>query len=144
MKLRLLILYLIICNLNLSAQDNDLSFAKALVNRITPSFADKIKFRQEISDHDLFELIPDNGKLIISGNNPGSLATGFNYFLREFCKVSVSWNLNDKISVPKDFPTISSNIKKTARVKSRFFLNYCTFGYTMPWWKWENWDRFID
>lgn len=144
MKLRLLILYLIICNLNLSAQDNDLSFAKALVNRITPSFADKIKFRQEISDHDLFELIPDNGKLIISGNNPGSLATGFNYFLREFCKVSVSWNLNDKISVPKDFPTISSNIKKTARVKSRFFLNYCTFGYTMPWWKWENWERFID
>ncbi|WP_228400895.1 alpha-N-acetylglucosaminidase [Chryseobacterium taichungense] len=23
-------------------------------------------------------------------------------------------------------------------------MNYCTFGYTMPWWKWKDWERFID
>ena len=23
-------------------------------------------------------------------------------------------------------------------------LNYCTFGYTMPWWTWQDWERFID
>ncbi|MCR5518785.1 MAG: alpha-N-acetylglucosaminidase, partial [Bacteroidales bacterium] len=22
--------------------------------------------------------------------------------------------------------------------------NYCTFGYTMPWWTWKQWERFID
>ncbi|MEI3155517.1 MAG: alpha-N-acetylglucosaminidase TIM-barrel domain-containing protein [Odoribacter sp.] len=26
----------------------------------------------------------------------------------------------------------------------RFFLNYCTFGYTMAWWQWRDWERFID
>lgn len=144
MKLQFLIIFLLICHFNINAQDTDIEYAVALVNRITPSFADNIKFRKENSENDFFELIPDNGNLIIAGNNAGSLATGFNYFLREFCKVSVSWNLNDKISVPGEFPTISNSIKKTARVKSRFFLNYCTFGYTMPWWKWENWERFID
>ncbi len=144
MKLQFLIFFLLICHFNINAQDKDIDYALALVNRITPSFADNIKFRKENSENDFFELIPDNGNLIIAGNNAGSLATGFNYFLREFCKVSVSWNLNDKISVPGEFPTISTSIKKTARVKSRFFLNYCTFGYTMPWWKWENWERFID
>jgi alpha-N-acetylglucosaminidase len=26
------------------------------------------------------------------------------------------------------------------------FLNYCTFtfGYTMLWWRWDDWERFID
>lgn len=144
MKLQFLIFFLLICHFNINAQDTDIDYAIALVNRITPSFADNIKFRIENSENDFFELIPDNGNLIIAGNNAGSLATGYNYFLREFCKVSVSWNLNDKISVPGEFPTISTSINKTARVKSRFFLNYCTFGYTMPWWKWENWERFID
>ena len=26
----------------------------------------------------------------------------------------------------------------------RFFLNYCTYGYTLCWWKWKDWERFID
>jgi len=24
------------------------------------------------------------------------------------------------------------------------FLNYCTFGYAMLWWRWDDWERFID
>ena len=35
-------------------------------------------------------------------------------------------------------------IISTARCKNRFFLNYCTFGYTMPWWTWKDWERLID
>jgi alpha-N-acetylglucosaminidase len=29
-------------------------------------------------------------------------------------------------------------------VKYRFFFNYCTFGYTMPFWNWREWERCID
>ena len=41
-------------------------------------------------------------------------------------------------------PAVETPVRVEARVKDRFFLNYCTFGYTMPWWKWEDWERFID
>lgn len=26
----------------------------------------------------------------------------------------------------------------------RFFLNYCTYGYSLPWWTWREWEHFID
>ena len=41
-------------------------------------------------------------------------------------------------------PKVSKPVTIKARVKDRFFLNYCTFGYTMPWWKWDEWEHFID
>lgn len=27
---------------------------------------------------------------------------------------------------------------------SRYFLNYCTFSYSMSWWDWAQWEKFID
>ena len=41
-------------------------------------------------------------------------------------------------------PLPDRTISGRALVPERFFLNYCTFGYTMPWWKWPQWERFID
>ncbi|WP_295712616.1 alpha-N-acetylglucosaminidase TIM-barrel domain-containing protein [Mucilaginibacter sp.] len=37
-----------------------------------------------------------------------------------------------------------ANDFREASVPNRFFLNYCTFGYTMHWWKWEDWEHLID
>ena len=28
--------------------------------------------------------------------------------------------------------------------KHRYFLNYCCFGYSLPWWDWAQWERLID
>ena len=39
---------------------------------------------------------------------------------------------------------IEGKIRIKARAQERFFLNYCTFGYTMPWWQWRDWERLID
>ena len=72
------------------------------------------------------------------------MAVGFNYFLKNYCNVSVSWYADNAVKVPKKMPIIKETITNEARVKNRFFLNYCTFGYTMPWWKWRDWERFID
>lgn len=32
----------------------------------------------------------------------------------------------------------------TARVEEQYMMNYCTFGYTMPYWGWAEWEREID
>ena len=57
---------------------------------------------------------------------------------------SVDYFLIEPVELPVEFPTPSKTIHKKALVRDRFFLNYCTYGYTMPWWKWPQWERFID
>ena len=82
--------------------------------------------------------------MLITGNNDNSLAMGLNYYLKHVAGVHVSWLLCEPVELPVEFPTPRGTIRKEALVKDRFFLNYCTYGYTMPWWKWPQWERFID
>ena len=83
-------------------------------------------------------------KIRITGNNDNSLAVGLNYYLKHVAGVHVSWLLCEPIELPQQFQKPATPIRKEALVKDRFFLNYCTYGYTMPWWKWPQWERFID
>ena len=57
------------------------------------------------------------------------------------------WMLAGSGRVPVSFlPPLPAflSLSRSKRVKNRFFLNYCTYGYTMPWWKWGEWEHFID
>ena len=83
-------------------------------------------------------------KIRITGNNDNSLAMGLNYYLKHIAGVHVSWLLCEPVELPNAFPIPDTTIRRKALVKDRFFLNYCTYGYTMPWWKWPQWERFID
>jgi alpha-N-acetylglucosaminidase len=127
-------------------------FAKAgnpiddLVYRVAKPFAGKIIFVQDSgkTGKDYFELKSKNGKLVITGNNYNSMAYGLNHYLKYYCNSNVSWYKDDKITLPKEMPVVTSVIHQEARVKNRFFLNYCTSGYTMPWWGWADWEHLID
>jgi len=136
-----LLLFLI----HLAARSNDIDAVKLLAKRIVPAFADKIIFSVlPATERDEFELKWNNNKLIISGNNANSMAVGLNYYLKYFCRTSVSWYSNDKIFLPSTMPVVPQPLHHEARCGNRFMLNYCTFGYTMPWWTWKEWERFID
>lgn len=145
MKYALLVVSLLICIAG-SAQSKNSIAAASLAKRIVPAFADKIVFEDlKIADaRDVFELEWKNNQLFIRGNNANSMAVGLNYYLKYFCHTSVSWYAKDRIFLPTQMPIVSKPIHQEARCKNRFFLNYCTFGYTMPWWKWEDWERMID
>lgn len=83
-------------------------------------------------------------KIRITGNNDNSLATGLNYYLKHVAGVHVSWLLCEPVELPPVLQLPVDSIRREAIVNDRFFLNYCTYGYTMPWWKWPQWERFID
>ncbi|MGM9803911.1 MAG: alpha-N-acetylglucosaminidase [Muribaculaceae bacterium] len=84
------------------------------------------------------------GKIVIKGNNANSMAVGLNQYLVNVCHTSVTWWANDKVQLPNELPLPKQPICGKAACPNRFFLNYCTFGYTMPYWKWDNWERLID
>ncbi len=118
---------------------------RELAKRIVPAYASNMSFEKiSICKQDIFSLEEKNGKLIISGNNYISMAVGLNYYLKYYCHTSVSWYKDDAIDIPATMPIITEKITREARVPNRFFLNYCTFGYTMPWWRWSDWEHLID
>ena len=94
---------------------------------------------------DCFILYNDKktGKIAISGTDELSLCAGLNYYLRKYANVHVSWFDSEPIELPKQWPKVEAEICH-AVVPQRFFLNYCTYGYTMVWWQWPQWERFID
>ncbi len=121
--------------------------ADGLVERIAPQFSGNIIFEQigSPSGQDIFELESvSGGKIRIGGNTPVAMAVDFNYYLRYYCKTSVSWFVGQPVQLPEVMPRVPEKVRKEARVDRRFFLNYCTYGYTMPWWQWRDWERLID
>lgn len=124
---------------------NNVAAFKGLVGRLLPNLASQIEGKQlPAAQNDYFQLSTENGKLVVAGNNANSMAVGLNYYLKYYCNTTVSWFKDDPFNEPKAIVALSEPIKIDARVKNRFFLNYCTFGYTMPWWSKADWEHFID
>ncbi len=125
---------------------DDIGQAMALASRLSPALAAKVEFHQIDTEQgcDVFTLESRGGKVAIGGNNAGSMAVGLNRYLNRYCKVTVSWYADVAVKLPKTLPDVPKAERVTARVPQRFFLNYCTWGYTMPFWQWRDWERFID
>ena len=120
--------------------------AMDLAQRLSPVLAAKVEFHQIDAEQrrDVFTLESRGGKVAIGGNNAGAMAVGLNRYLNRYCKTTVSWYADVPLQLPKVLPDVPAAERVTARVPQRFFLNYCTWGYTMPFWQWRDWERFID
>ncbi len=129
-----------------AAVTGDVEQAMALAARLAPTLAGKVEFELIEADQgkDVFTLESRGGKVVIGGNNAGSMAVGLNRYLNRYCMVTVSWYADVPVQLPAVLPGVSVPERVTARVPQRFFLNYCTWGYTMPFWQWRDWERFID
>ena len=150
-KMKHPILTLLCCALCLTgaAQNKQNRPIDGLAHRILGDMDTWFVFDYQSDTIDFFQIETVNDpvksfKIRITGNNDNSLAVGLNYYLKHVAGVHVSWLLCEPIELPQQFQKPAAPIRKEALVKDRFFLNYCTYGYTMPWWKWPQWERFID
>ena len=131
---------------NTSEPVADCDEVAALIRRVLPSHEKQF----------VCELIPaENGrnvfeyesrfdrKIILRGNNGVSLAVGFNQFLRRELHLSYDWQAKSTLKLSGRLP-VSGKVRQACLARERFFLNYCTYGYTMPFWQLGQWQRFID
>ncbi len=125
---------------------DDVIEARALAARVVPREAGRFSFEMIPAEQgrDVYELESQGDKILIRGNSSNSMAVGLNHYLKYYCKTSVSWYLDDPVELPDHLPPVPEKERIVARTDKRFFLNYCTFGYSMPWWQWDEWERFID
>jgi len=118
--------------------------AEALAHRIMGSKASAVAFEQTDAQTDSYELVQKGKKVLIRGNNANSMAVGLNRYLQQYCLANVSWYDYNPVELPDRMPQVPEKVSADVEIPIRFFLNYCTFGYTMTWWKWKQWERFID
>ena len=146
-RIILCVMVLLVATVAGATGNSDTQQARALAARLSARLADKVEFVKTVDadgGRDVFTLESRDGKVVIGGNNANSMAVGLNRYLNRYCKVTVSWYADVAVQLPGVLPDVPAPERVTARVPQRFFLNYCTWGYTMPFWGWQDWERFID
>jgi len=135
---------LIVFHLTASAQLNKPA-AEAFIKRVVPTVANKFVVEEIPADNgkDVFELQGRNGKIFLSGNNGVSVASALGYYLKTYCRDDFGWNGNN-MHIPAALPVVSKKIRHVTPYQYRYYLNYCTFNYSMSWWGWDRWQKEID
>ncbi len=142
----LLILFLNIKPLvQAQSSTSDLSAANDLIKRVMKEKASSFKTEliPQEEGKDVFEVASEGNKIVLRGSNPLSVTSALNYYIKNILKGSITWNgVNLPLSSPLPLP--DSLIRKSTPYQYRYYLNYCTFNYTMSWWDWERWEKEID
>lgn len=126
------------------APSDDDTVVRELARRIIPEYEKNFVFNVVEDTLQYYEIESVGGKIVIRGDCSNSVAVGLNRYLNDWCLTTVSWYADDPVEMPSVLPAVEEPLRVASRTDNRFFLNYCTFGYTMPWWEWRDWERFID
>jgi len=119
--------------------------ARRLVQRFVGNRADQFVFEaipQEDS-RDVFELESRDGKMVVRGSTGVAMASGWNWYLKHYCHCHVSlWGNN--LALPNPLPVVPEKVRQVSPFKYRYYLNFCAFSYSLPWYDWAQWERLID
>lgn len=116
-----------------------------LVKRIMRSQAMhfQTRFIPQEKGHDVFELESQGNTILLRGSNGLSIASALNYYLKNYAHCDISWN-GTNMDLPNPLPKVPTKVHKRTPYQYRYYLNYCTFNYSMSWWDWKRWQKEID
>jgi alpha-N-acetylglucosaminidase len=121
----------------------DLEAARDLVYRVTGSKSFEVEIIAPDNGRDVFEIESTRDGIVLRGNNGVSVASALNWYLKYFCKCHYSLK-GRQMELPEPLPSVSPKVRRVSHDQHRYFLNYCCFGYSLPWYDWPEWERLID
>jgi alpha-N-acetylglucosaminidase len=129
----------------LSVSGANMAPVQSLIERIVPGRGQEfvVETIPAAEGRSVFELESHGAKVAVRGDSPLSVAVGFNWYLKYYANSHVSLN-GCQVNLPRVLPAVPAKIRMSSWAASRYFLNYCTFSYSMPWWDWTQWEKFID
>ncbi len=148
MKRSLLCLMLSVCSLGLCAEKNPQPIS-ALLNRIggagtADRFETEVDASLSTDGRETFVVGQRGGKPYIGGSTLSAATMGIGNYLSRHAHLQISWN---QLRVPlttAELPLPCCDEVSTTSAELRYYLNYCTFSYTMAFWTWERWEQEID
>jgi alpha-N-acetylglucosaminidase len=102
-----------------------------------------VEYIKKEENKDTYEIESKSGKIYLRGNDGIAAASALNHYLKNYAHCGINWNVS-KIVLQHPLPLIPQKIRKISPYQYRYYLNYCTFNYTMSWWNWERWQKEID
>ncbi|HEY8934995.1 MAG TPA: alpha-N-acetylglucosaminidase TIM-barrel domain-containing protein, partial [Cyclobacteriaceae bacterium] len=124
----------------------DVNATQALIKRVAPTHAShfKVEFLSLSTAKDEFEIeSAKNNTIILRGNNGVAVASALYYYLKEYAHCQITWN-GTNLKMGNKLPVLPEKIHKTTPYEYRYYMNYCTFNYSMSWWDWSRWEKEID
>ncbi|QKJ30590.1 alpha-N-acetylglucosaminidase [Mucilaginibacter mali] len=118
--------------------------SKALIARVIPQH---VRFFEVESIPNkgcgVFELESRGNKIVLRGSDGVAIASALYYYLTEYAHCQVTWN-GTNLNLPAVLPKVKGKVRKETPYQYRYYLNYCTFNYSMSWWDWNRWEKEID
>lgn len=121
------------------------SAARAVIERTLGRPAPDIELRLTEKDpdgHDRFAARVENGRLVIEGSSGVALTRGFYDYATTHGCGQVSWT-GSRMELPRRLPDAPLREVRSP-FRHHYYMNVCTFGYTYPYWGWEEWERELD
>lgn len=82
------------------------------------------------------------GNLYVEGSSAVAMCRGFYDYITSNGYGIASWTGN-RLDFPESLPDAPRKEVRSP-FRDRLYYNVCTFGYTTPYWGWEEWEREID
>ncbi len=119
--------------------------SESLIARIIPRQANRFIIQKipAEKDKDIFEIETVNHKIVLRGDNGVAIASALYYYLNESCHAQITWN-GTNLTLPATLPLPTKKTRKSTPYEYRYYMNYCTFNYSMSWWNWPRWEKEID
>jgi alpha-N-acetylglucosaminidase len=83
------------------------------------------------------------GAVELSGTSTVALVSAFHWWLKYVAGCHLSTN-EDRVALPATLPAPNRPISGSTSLTDRYAYNFTVFGYTMPYWTWDQWEREID
>lgn len=90
-----------------------------------------------------FVLTSSGGKPCIKGSTLSALTAGIGWYLNHHANINLAWNCPKVDLVGASLPLPAEETHSSDAVY-RYYLNYCTFSYSMSTWTWDRWQEEID
>ncbi|MDN3582383.1 alpha-N-acetylglucosaminidase [Mucilaginibacter flavus] len=134
----------LLITLKASAQVNQAE-SYGLISRVIPKAASRFKVEEiaAVNGKDVFEIQSVKNKIVLRGNNGVAIASALYHYLTVYCHCQVTWN-GTNLNLPLQLPAVKIKIRKYTPYQYRYYLNYCTYNYSMSWWDWKRWEKEID
>lgn len=115
-----------------------------LLHRILPSKGDAEKFVWTLDERPTgqFTFSCDGQYVNVRGSDYIAIATGINWYLQHYAGIDISWNA-PTATLPATLPACPAETH-TASVPLRYYLNFCTYSYSMAFWDWQRWQQELD
>ena len=143
------LLYSILHTTDLSAHNHartsPTASVEALIERICPGASHNFSILIDTSAAEsYFELSQgQDNRITIAADCPVSAADGLHWYLKYFAGIHLSWNCM-QADLPEILPPVPAPERHYTRTEYRYYLNYCTFSYSMAFWDWERWEKELD